>query len=63
MEPACSNLLFSFKATENLRISKEINSHNKNTPTNSQGFQSGSTWRESAVPHFILRAYFVSPLG
>lgn len=33
MEPACSNLLFSFKATKNLRISKEINSHNRNTPT------------------------------
>lgn len=29
--PACNNLLFSFKATENLRISKEMNSHNKNT--------------------------------
>lgn len=45
MEPACDNLLFSFKATENLRISKEINSRNKNNPTNSQGIRSGSTWR------------------
>lgn len=62
MEPACNDLLFSFKATENLSISKEINSHNKTIPTDSQGVRQVPRG-EYAVSHSIPRVYFVSPQG
>lgn len=47
MEPACNALLFSFKATENLSISKEMNSHNKQPRC-----PAGSTRREGCTTFY-----------
>lgn len=52
MEPACSALLFPFKATENLTICKEVNSHHKNIPTIAKV--------SSQVPHGVCCTTFYS---
>lgn len=52
VELACSALLFPFKATENLTICKEINSHHKNIPTIAEV--------SSQVPHGVCCTTFYS---